>query len=257
MSGGLPHLGRHGSAPASEAMVGRFLIRIVPMRVPLALGLSLLATLSATPHADARPIVVELFTSQGCSSCPPADELLTALTRRGDVLPLAFHVTYWNALGWRDPYSFEAATERQAQYATRLGGGSYTPEIVVDGRHAMVGSRRDEVEAAIGTGPDDNVEASVTRTGTGVSVTLGNGLRRGRHSGRVLLIGFDPHHRTPVGRGENGGRTLLEANIVRSMTVIGEYLGSSMTISAPRGAGEDLAVLVQAPDGAIIAAARL
>ncbi len=228
---------------------------MIPSRPALAASLPLLASAAGSTGAEARPVVVELFTSQGCSSCPPADALLTDLARRGDLLPLAFHVTYWNALGWRDPYSFEAATERQATYAAQLGGGSYTPEIVVNGRRAMVGSQRAEVAAAIAAVPGDTTDAPVTltRAGDRLSVALGHG--RGR--GRVLLVGFDPRHQTLVGRGENGGHTLLESNIVRSMTTLGDYDGSPITLSASRGAGEDAAVIVQAPDGAIIGAARL
>jgi hypothetical protein len=97
--------------------------------------------------AAQRPIVVELFTSQGCSSCPPADRFLTDLAhKRRDILPLAFHVTYWNSLGWADPFSMEAATQRQAQYGARFGDGSYTPEMVIDGTKGLVGSDRDRAE---------------------------------------------------------------------------------------------------------------
>lgn len=79
--------------------------------------------------ASARPVVVELFTSEGCSSCPPADAYLSELSReRREVLPLAFHVTYWDGLGWRDPYSLEAATQRQAEYSARFGESAYTPK---------------------------------------------------------------------------------------------------------------------------------
>ena len=92
--------------------------------LPLAAAMVLPSMATA---ALARPVVVELFTSEGCSSCPPADRFLTELSGRGDVLPLAFHVTYWNSLGWRDPYSFDGATARQASYAAHLGGGDYPP----------------------------------------------------------------------------------------------------------------------------------
>ena len=111
----------------------------------LAFGLSpLLAT------AAERPVVVELFTSQGCSSCPPANAYLNELTKgRADVLPLGFHVTYWDRLGWKDPFSLETATQRQAVYGRRFGDGSYTPEIVVDGANSHVGSDRVKVESAI------------------------------------------------------------------------------------------------------------
>lgn len=219
--------------------------------------LSLLLLLAASPAAAAtRPVVVELFTSEGCSSCPPADAYLTTLTGRADVLPLAFHVTYWNSLGWRDPYSSETATSRQAMYAARLGGGSYTPEMVVDGRAGMVGSERGEVASAIARArgeADDAIPVRATRTGHGITVSVGPGAGKGR----VMLIGYDPRHETHVGRGENEGRTLLESNVVRSLRTIGDYDGTPVELSAQRGAGEEAAVVVQGYDGRILGAARL
>ena len=170
------------------------------------------------------------------------------------MLPLAFHVTYWNSLGWRDPYSFEGATARQAQYAGQLGGGFYTPEMVVDGRKAFVGSESGEASAAIASARgDEGVPLRVTMSGDAISVVVGAGPGRGR----VLLVGFDPQHQTAIGRGENAGRTLTESNIVRSLKVIGRYDGASVTLSAPRGAGTGAAVLVQGADGRILGAARL
>src|SRR5579864_6728432 len=117
----------------------------------LALSLGLLAGLSpVVANAAERPVVVELFTSQGCSSCPPANAYLNEMSRgRRDVLALAFHVTYWDRLGWKDPFSMEAATDRQAVYGRRFGDGSYTPEIVVDGATSAVGSDRSQVGSAI------------------------------------------------------------------------------------------------------------
>ena len=215
-----------------------------------------LCAASTSALASSRPVVVELFTSEGCSSCPPADALLTQLSKRGDVLPLAFHVTYWNSLGWRDPYSFDAATDRQASYAARLGGGSYTPEMVVDGRHGMVGSDRDEVESRIAgarENANEGIAAHLSRSGESYSISLG----AGHGEGRVLLVGFDRQHETHVGRGENGGRTLTESNVVRSYRVIGHYDGTAMQVNAPVAAGQSAAVIVQGVDGRILGAARL
>ncbi len=218
---------------------------------PLASALALLAWTTASV---AHPVVVELFTSEGCSSCPPADRFLTELAGRSDVLPLAFHVTYWNSLGWRDPYSFEGATARQANYAAHLGGGSYTPEMVVDGRRGLVGSERSEAAAAIAAARgDEGVPVRLGRSGGEVTVSVGAGAGQGR----ILLIGFDPRHETQVGRGENAGHTLTESNIVRSMKVIGRYDGAAVSVSAAQGAGADAAVLVQNADGRILGAARL
>ena len=207
-------------------------------------------------RAAERPVVVELFTSEGCSSCPPADAFLTDLSRsRPDVLPLAFHVTYWDQLGWRDPYGLAAATARQARYGARFGDGSYTPEMVVDGRKGLVGSERGEAQAAIAaaaaaqhSGPDISV---VRRNGT-VDVAVAGG----RGAATVVLVGFDGQHRTAVGRGENGGRTLTESNIVRSVRTLGHWAGAPLSLSAPTPAGEELAVLLEAEDGTIVGAAR-
>src|SRR6201996_4439060 len=114
-------------------------------------GFALVSILATSAYAQEAPVVVELFTSQGCSSCPPADAFLTDLARqRRDILPLAFHVTYWDYLGWKDPYSLDAATARQRDYARHLGeDGVYTPQMVVDGAKGFVGSSRAEGLSAI------------------------------------------------------------------------------------------------------------
>lgn len=220
--------------------------------------LLLAAALLAAPVAEAaeRPVVVELFTSQGCSSCPPADAYLSDLAGRRDVLPLAFHVTYWNRLGWRDPYSLTAATARQEAYAGRLGETAFTPQLVIDGRSSVIGSRRGEAGAAIaqakaqaGTG----VPVSLSRGGAGLSIAVGPGVG----AGRVLLVGFDRQRTTPVGRGENSGRMLTESNIVRSIREVGAWRGTPLNLGEAVPAGEDAAVIVQADDGRILGAARL
>ncbi len=216
-----------------------------------------LAWLPAIAAAAERPVVVELFTSEGCSSCPPADAFLTELSRsRRDVLPLAFHVTYWNNLGWKDPFSMSAATQRQAHYGERFGDGSYTPEMVVDGRKGLVGSERGSAESAIAAASSagrTSATVSVSRQGGTVSIKVGEG----SGTGSVVLVGFDPEHRTAVGRGENGGRTLTESNIVRSIRSVGQWTGAPLTLAAETPAGQDAAVLLEAPDGSIIGASRL
>lgn len=215
----------------------------------------LLIALCSGATASGRPVVVELFTSEGCSSCPPADAILTELAHeRADVLPLAFHITYWNQLGWTDPFSLPAATARQARYGDRFGDGSYTPELVVDGRRGVVGSERQAVESAIAAARvADAVSAPLTvvREADGVSIRVDEG----QGSGDIVLIGYDPEHRTAVGRGENSGRLLTESNIVRSIRVVGQWTGASVRITVPVPAGERVAVLLEARDGGIIGAA--
>jgi hypothetical protein len=212
---------------------------------------------AVTAAAAERPVVVELFTSEGCSSCPPADNYLTELSQgRPDVLPLAFHITYWDSLGWKDPFSLAAATDRQVRYAARLGGRPYTPEAVIDGAIGVVGSDHSEVGAAIRKSKSEGRTAasiSARRQGGQLSIEVGPG----NGSGRVLLIGFDHEHRTAVARGENSGRTLIESNVVRSIRPVGEWSGAPLQISEPFPAAQDVAILLEAPDGRIIGASRL
>ena len=221
---------------------------------PLALAAALAPV--ATVAAE-RPVVVELFTSQGCSSCPPANAYLNELARdRSDVLALAFHVTYWDRLGWKDPFSMEAATERQDRYGHKFGDGSYTPEIVIDGASSHVGSRRDEVGPAIDAAKRQGrttTSVSVAKAGDRLTIDVADGIG----NGKVLLVGFDRDHETAIRRGENGGRTLRESNVVRSLREVGDWQGKALHISETFPDGEYAAVIVQAPDGRIVGAARL
>ncbi|MGB6436910.1 MAG: DUF1223 domain-containing protein, partial [Bradyrhizobium sp.] len=136
------------------------------------------------------------------------------------------------------------------------GDGSYTPEIVVDGAASMVGSDRGEVGSAIENAKRQGRNAAavnVTKNGEQVSIEVG----AGSGSGRILLIGFDHEHTTAIGRGENGGRTLTEANVVRSIRSIGQWSGAALRLNEHFPEGQDVAILLEAPDGRIIGAARL
>ena len=222
----------------------------------LALAALMLAATQAQAET-ARPVVVELFTSQGCSSCPPADKLLTELSRsRPDVLALAFHVTYWNRLGWPDPHSAEAFTDRQRHYARLSDVGSlYTPQAVVDGTKDVVGSDGPELRRAIATAARKaaNLPLTIRRQGADIAIGLG----AGPGAGKVLVIGYDGERTTKVPRGENAGSTLVESNIVRGLAVAGDWRGQPGEFRVAVPAGEHLAVIVQGPDGTILAAARV
>lgn len=227
------------------------------MSLRLGLIAAALAASIAPAAAAERPVVIELFTSQGCSSCPPAEALLGEYAGRADVLPLGFHVTYWDRLGWRDPFSFEGATQRQATYEGQLGSGtSFTPQMVIDGRYSTIGSRRGDVAAAVNKAAaqsSDGAQVALSRKGGGLTIRVG----AGRGSARVLLVGFDRQHVTPVGRGENGGRTITQANVVRAIRSVGTWSGKPLELSEAAPAGQEAAVLLQAPDGRILGAARL
>lgn len=219
-------------------------------------ALPLVATVALAEPAP-RPVVVELFTSQGCSSCPPADALLAALKRsQPDLLVLGFHVDYWDRLGWKDPFSSPAATQRQRRYAAALGSGVYTPQLVVGGRREMVGSDRvsvlTAVEAArkeLGRAPSPVLRLDA-REGKAV-LTVG----AGQGAGTLWLVGFDDEHTTQVGSGENGGRRLTEVNVVRSLRDVGLWQGAPLQVEAEWPPGQRGAALLQAEDGRVVAAA--
>jgi hypothetical protein len=216
--------------------------------------ISLTAAIPLPAQADPRLQVVELFTSQACSSCPPADALLAELAHRPGVLALGYHVTYWNGTGWADKLSIPAATARQEAYARRFNAGQvYTPEMVVDGTRDMVGSDRDAIMAALAAARPEGI-APVQFAADRRSVMVGGGTGRGE----VLLVRFRQHLMTEVAGGENAGRTLSDANGVESLVTLGTWDGAARRFAVtPPGPGEGLAVLVQALSGAILGAAAI
>ena len=226
------------------------------IRSGLCLAALVLALAAAVGRAgaDPRPVVVELFTSQGCSSCPPADALLGELARRGDVVALGFHITYWDRLGWKDPLSLAAATDRQRDYARRFTDGAvYTPQVVVDGAAQMAGSDRRAVLAAIGAARPE-AKAPVTFAADRRSVAVG----AGTGAGEIVLVRFVRHRATDVAAGENAGRHADDFNGVRSLLALGAWDGAARRFAIePPADGEGLAVLVQSADGPMLGAALL
>jgi hypothetical protein len=215
----------------------------------------------AAAHAtEPAPVVVELFTSQGCNSCPPADAVLSDLARQKDVLPLSFHVTYWDRLGWPDTFGLEASTDRQQAYARRLGlSDLYTPQMVIGGRLDAVGSQRRRVL--------DAIELLRRHQEPGPAIRIADGrLELGASAEapcRLWLMAFDRAHDVAIARGENRGRTIRYRNVVRKVFDLGTWDGRPISLPLPLAqlAAEQrdaVAVLVQRrSDGAIIAAQRL
>jgi hypothetical protein len=199
---------------------------------------------------DKAPVVVELFTSEGCSSCPPADALLGELTQRPDIVPLSFHVDYWDYIGWKDPYASAPFTQRQHDYAAALGLHMvYTPQMVVDGRIDVVGSERGDVEAAIGkaaAGP--KLAISIEKDAGGYRVLIPAAAPPAGGAATVWLALFDSRRETSVNRGENGGRTLREYNIVREWRQIATWDGSALSLPlamTAKPAQDGCAIIVQ------------
>jgi hypothetical protein len=213
-----------------------------------------LVLMSSPASADTRPVVVELFTSQSCSSCPPADVLLGELARRGDMVALGFHISYWDAPGWKDPFSSQSSTDRQRGYARLFNLDQiYTPQMVVDGVREMVGSHRAEVLAAVRDARPETI-APVTFAADRRSVAIGAGDGRGS----VLLVRFAQKRTTRVAGGENARRTLDDANGVEMLASLGSWNGSALSFAIePPADSEGVAVLVQAPNGQMLGAAAL
>lgn len=203
-------------------------------------------------HASANPIVLELFTSQGCSSCPPADALLGALALRPGIIPLAWHVDYWNRLGWRDQFASSEATARQESYARQLGSEVFTPALVINGASVVVGSDRSAVERAILTAAPFSVPVTLNRTAEGFTVEIG----AGDGPLRALSILYDTQRETDVGAGENQGERLREYRIVRHADVLGEWPGPARQFTvSPTGDGQGRVILVQSADLRVVGAA--
>lgn len=208
----------------------------------------------AMPRGGQGLTVVELFQSQGCSSCPPANANLSAISGRPDLIVLNFSVTYWDYLGWKDTFARPEFTARQRAYrASGHSDGVYTPQFVIDGRKALVGARRDALDSAIrAAGP---VQGGPSLAVAGDALQIG----AGRGTAQVLVVTYDPRDReVPVRAGENAGRTLPHRNIVTSLSRIGEWSGQPLTLRlGPAPAGQRRAVLLQqGAGGTIIAAAR-
>lgn len=205
--------------------------------------------------ARAAPFaLLELFTSEGCSSCPPADALLVDLAREAAqggrrIIPLSFHVDYWDRLGWADPFGSPAHTARQRAWAARHGGGVYTPQLVVGGREGFVGSDRSRVHRAVGASLDEPPVASVTLTAdwdpASTAVQLSWAASGARPRDTVNLALTELERTSNVRRGENRGRQLTHAQVVRSLVAapVGEGRGSArLTLPGDLGGAPVFAV---------------
>lgn len=218
----------------------------------------LLAIGPAAALAAQRPVVVQLFTSLGCSDCPPADALLARLSAQDRaVLVLDLHVTYWNDASWADPYSLRSVDELQNGYAAlRHDSEVYTPEAVVDGGWPFVGSDAGAMAAAIAQAKSriaaaPPVTASIRGIGGALTVAVGSG----PGGGTVWLFGFNPVRTTRVQGGENAGASLTEVNVVSSITRLGDWHGRALELHTRPPAGARFAVILQRADGTIVAAA--
>lgn len=223
-------------------------------------SLVLAAGLAGSVAAQDHVTVVELFTSQGCSSCPPADGLFAELAARPDVIGLALHVDYWDYIGWADTFASPGFTERQRAYAHYAGENMvYTPQVIVNGAHRAVGTDRPVIEDMISrTDQTGRPTLRIERVGDALSVKAAPSAPL-PHGAEVALVRFLPEAAVEIERGENAGRTVTYTNIVTSWQKVGTWSGTEpldLTVDSPGTAG--VVILLQEPGpGPILAAAAL
>jgi hypothetical protein len=220
-----------------------------------------MAAMAGAQTTSEPVVVIELYTSQGCSSCPPADEFLAALAADPRVVPLALHVDYWDYIGWKDGFAQPQFTKRQKDYARAIGSRTiYTPQMIVGGLDRVEGHRPVQVTSLIDThlrqGP--SVALEMDRDGAVLEIRA-KALRPLDEPVRVQLVRYRPSETVEIGRGENAGRTVTYYNIVTLWQPLGDWSGAeplSITTDVP---GPDaVVVILQAPGpSAIVAAARI
>ena len=216
-------------------MTKRFFLGGV-LAAALVLGsfLGVLAPSVAADGAKKGPVVVELYTSQGCNTCPPADRFLGDLAGRKDVIALSFHVDYWDYIGWKDPFASAASTQRQRRYRLSLRQSYvYTPQMVIGGVRHRPGFRRNRVMSDIGYIRMDrkaDIAVTLVRRADG-GMTAAIGASDSVSAGDIWLFLFDKSHTTAIGRGENSGKKLTYHHVVREIRKAGSYSGAGQTLS--------------------------
>ncbi len=216
--------------------------------------LALAALVIASSTTRARPVVVELFTSQGCSSCPPADKVLRKLAAQKDVIAISWPVTYWDQLGWKDTLARPTNTQRQYRYAGSLPGSSvFTPQAVVDGAAQTIGSRGAELSAMISARKKTAATVPVTIFVSHGNISITTAAAREPYD--VRLVALRASENVSVGRGENSQRVLTYTNIALQDRIIASGT-EAQTLGLEAPAGDSVAVLIEAKRGhAILGAA--
>jgi hypothetical protein len=183
--------------------------------------------------AGTSPVLVELFTSQGCSSCPAADKLMGEMARRDDLIVVSQNVDYWDYLGWKDTLAKPEFTKRQMEYAKSRGDGEvYTPQVVVNGQYHAVGSSKSGVEAAISKAKRGDIALKLDATKDEISVQVPDG--DGSWHGTLWIMGIKDRKDVAIERGENSGHTVSYHNVVRQLTPAGMYKGKALSLVLPR-----------------------
>ncbi|MFU1479292.1 DUF1223 domain-containing protein [Roseovarius sp. C7] len=225
--------------------------------VAIALSVAAAAT---TLEAQGRAVVIELFTSQGCSSCPPADEYLHELAKRDDVIALALHVDYWDYIGWKDIFADPAYTARQRKYAKVAGRRMvYTPQMIINGQQDVVGNRPQDVTDLIDAhkAQPAQVRLHVTRQGREVQIKARDVTGQG-HRWDVQIAAYRPKSPVKITRGENAGRTFTYANVVTELARVAQWQGDAPLAMTAKTPGDGpVAVIIQRSGLGRIGAAQI
>ncbi len=231
------------------------------MRPSLLMALAVaLLTLLISPlfgeraHAQTKPVLVELFTSQGCSSCPPADSYLGELAASDDVIALAYHVDYWDYLGWKDTFAKPAYTLRQRTYSLQVNrqyigstfAGIFTPEAVVQGTDSLIGSSRETIAARVAAHQAAPIGAdlALTREGENLNIRV-SPAPNGSPKARIMVATYLPEAKVDVRRGENAGRQLTYHHVVTSLTHAGDWNGKDTVDVRMKGVNGAAVVFLQ------------
>lgn len=225
------------------------------------LALAVCGATSAVAYAENTPVVVELFTSQGCSSCPPADDMMHQLAARDDVIALSLHVDYWDYIGWKDEFADPRHAKRQRSYAAYASRRSvYTPEMIINGESDIVGARPLEVAAAIEEHKEraKTVDLSLRRDGKSLIVRA-DALQPLTGNLTVQLFRYQKERVAKITRGENAGRTLAYVNVAQDWQVLETWSGQdALRFDVQIDGSMPGAILIQSQEnGRILAAARL
>lgn len=230
------------------------------MKLPATLLAAALSLIPVSLWAEDDPVVVELFTSQGCSSCPPADRLLKRLTERGDVIALALHVDYWDYIGWVDEFADPAFTKRQKRYAKAAGRHMiYTPQMIVNGLDDLVGAHDLKLTDLIAAHKEKPPRARINLAENDTELTITIAPVSGPLTGPfdIHLVTYEPEQTVKIKKGENAGLSLDYVNVVTSWTHVGTWDGQGETvIETDLGGPLPTVVMVQeSGPGEILAAA--
>lgn len=222
---------------------------------------ALLASVAGTAQAE-NTVVVELYTSQGCSSCPPADKILKSLSSQSNIIALSLNVDYWDYLGWKDDLALAGNSKRQRKYAKVMRSRHvYTPQLMVDGKMDVVGSRRSQVDSAVATYADMSDKAQVDARVIGDTLEVSVSPRGASAGDSVIwLVGYDSSVIKQIGAGENRGRNIEYSNVVREWREVGRWDGKApLSLQSTRPKGESgFAVIVQQDEvGPILGATQV